>query len=56
MFIAESSAGEVRARVEGSLPRKMISERVMRIQPPSERRDHSVSRAGVGSLRKGEGG
>jgi hypothetical protein len=56
MFIEESSAGEAQARVEGSLPREIISERAMRIQPPSESRDHSALRAGVGSLRKREGG
>jgi hypothetical protein len=56
MLIAESSAGEARARVDGSLPRERISERVIRIQPPSERRDQSASRADVGLLRKREGG
>jgi hypothetical protein len=56
MFIEESSADEARARVEGSLPRERMSEWVIRIQPSSERRDHSASRADVGSLRKREGG
>jgi hypothetical protein len=51
MFIAES-----KDRVDGSSPRERISERVMRIHPPSVRRDHSASRAGVGSLRTREGG
>jgi hypothetical protein len=56
IFIAESKAGEARARVEESFPRERISERVMRIQPPSERRVHSASRVGVGSFREREGG
>jgi hypothetical protein len=56
MLTAERRTGEARARVEGSLPKERMSGRVIRIQPPSGRRDHSASRAGVGSLRKRDGG